>query len=192
MSKLLQYALHYSQVMGAAGMDFDLPQHPADFEITDRAEGNTTTDFEAPAIILPSDYFPAERADFQAWRKILAACWQVFNASYQKTLGRELQKGPRGGGRDAEKILSHLIEGDRAYLSRLVRSYQHNPGLELTTQLELVHQQILSALDAAEKGALPALGPRGGKTWPIRFFVRRSAWHTLDHLWEIEDRLITS
>lgn len=24
--------------------------------------------------------------------------------------------------------------------------------------------------------------------WPPRYFVRRSAWHVLDHAWEIEDR----
>jgi hypothetical protein len=35
---------------------------------------------------------------------------------------------------------------------------------------------------------LPAAGPRGGKIWSVRYFVRRTAWHALDHAWEIEDR----
>jgi hypothetical protein len=26
------------------------------------------------------------------------------------------------------------------------------------------------------------------KLWSPRYFVRRSAWHALDHAWEIEDR----
>jgi len=25
--------------------------------------------------------------------------------------------------------------------------------------------------------------------WPARYYVRRAAWHVLDHAWEIEDRL---
>ena len=28
-----------------------------------------------------------------------------------------------------------------------------------------------------------------GLHWTARYFVRRTAWHVLDHLWEIEDRL---
>ncbi len=27
--------------------------------------------------------------------------------------------------------------------------------------------------------------------WTARSFVRRVAWHTLDHTWEIEDRILT-
>jgi hypothetical protein len=26
------------------------------------------------------------------------------------------------------------------------------------------------------------------KPWTPRYFVRRAAWHALDHAWEIEDR----
>ena len=24
--------------------------------------------------------------------------------------------------------------------------------------------------------------------WPVRYLIRRMAWHVLDHAWEIEDR----
>ncbi len=24
--------------------------------------------------------------------------------------------------------------------------------------------------------------------WPARYFIRRSAWHVLDHAWEMEDK----
>jgi hypothetical protein len=35
----------------------------------------------------------------------------------------------------------------------------------------------------------PVADPRQTKRpWSPRFFVRRSAWHALDHAWEIEDR----
>jgi hypothetical protein len=32
-------------------------------------------------------------------------------------------------------------------------------------------------------GRLPGTG-----AWPVRYAVRRFAWHVLDHAWEIEDR----
>jgi hypothetical protein len=42
---------------------------------------------------------------------------------------------------------------------------------------------------AAAAGEVPAQGPRGGTRWPPRYFARRAAWHILDHVWEIEDRI---
>ncbi len=38
-------------------------------------------------------------------------------------------------------------------------------------------------MDSAERGELPVQGPRGGVIWPPRYFVRRVAWHVLDHAW---------
>ncbi len=48
---------------------------------------------------------------------------------------------------------------------------------------------ILEALGAAARGEVPPRGPRGGARCAPRSFVRRVAWHVLDHAWEIEDRL---
>jgi hypothetical protein len=47
---------------------------------------------------------------------------------------------------------------------------------------------MLDALKARAAGELPDTGPRGGKRWPVVTAVHRSAWHALDHAWEIEDR----
>jgi hypothetical protein len=52
-----------------------------------------------------------------------------------------------------------------------------------------VRQDILLALSASARGEIPERGPRGGVRWPPRYFVRRIAWHELDHAWEIEDRV---
>jgi DNA-binding response OmpR family regulator len=45
-------------------------------------------------------------------------------------------------------------------------------------------------LDIAMSDGLPERGPRGGVMWPLRYYIRRSVWHTLDHAWEIEDRVL--
>jgi hypothetical protein len=37
---------------------------------------------------------------------------------------------------------------------------------------------------------VPERGPRGGAIWSARNYVRRIAWHVLDHAWEIEDKVI--
>lgn len=46
----------------------------------------------------------------------------------------------------------------------------------------------LGALDRAVAESMPKAGPRGGKLWTPRYFIRRAVWHVLDHAWEIEDR----
>jgi hypothetical protein len=54
--------------------------------------------------------------------------------------------------------------------------------------LDRSRQAIVQALTAAAHGDVPERGPRGGARWSPRYFVRRVAWHLLDHAWEIEDR----
>jgi len=39
-----------------------------------------------------------------------------------------------------------------------------------------------TALAAALRAGAP------GGTWPARYVITRSAWHVLDHAWEIEDK----
>ena len=48
---------------------------------------------------------------------------------------------------------------------------------------------IRAAIDALRADIVTVLlaGPTVQK-WPARYFVRRTAWHVLDHVWEIEDR----
>jgi len=62
-------------------------------------------------------------------------------------------------------------------------------GKDLAEEFNQTRRAILSALETAVKEGLPAQGPRGGVIWPPRYFVRRVAWHVLDHGWEIEDRV---
>ena len=96
---------------------------------------------------------------------------------------------PRGGGRDLERIINHVIDGDRGYLSRLAWKHKRDEGTNLADELNRTRQAILDALEAAVSGELPEKGPRGGIIWKPRFFMRRVAWHVLDHAWEIEDRI---
>ncbi len=49
---------------------------------------------------------------------------------------------------------------------------------------------MLAGLGAGARGEIPERGSRGGTLWTPRYFVRRVAWHTLDHAWELEDRIV--
>lgn len=187
---LFKYGPRYAQVLRAAQIDFQLPTGSSGFVVTERLEGNTSTDFGAPDIISAFDRRPVDEAELERVRLLLRAYWQAFDTAVQQATGKELRKGPRGGGRDLEKIVEHVLGGDSGYLSRINWKFKQSSEETLHEGLVRCRRAILEALDTAVHEGLPERGKRGGVIWPPRYFVRRSAWHLLDHLWEIEDRVI--
>jgi len=99
-----------------------------------------------------------------------------------------LSKGPRGGGRDLSKIIQHVQDVDASYLTSLGGKLTLRDEDEPSQALAHFRHAILTTLNAAASGEVSARGPRGGVRWTPRYFVRRLAWHELDHAWEITDR----
>jgi hypothetical protein len=50
-----------------------------------------------------------------------------------------------------------------------------------------MREAFLRRLEAHARGE-PIENKRRTPPWTVRYCVRRSAWHALDHAWEIEDR----
>lgn len=186
---LFDYGPRYAQVLQAAHIEFQAPVDPATLVVIERLEGNPTTDFGAPAITPTSDRQPVDYAEFQRFQALLEAYWGAFDAALRSAAGKELLKGPRGGGRDMDEIVHHVLGADVGYLSRLAWKLKKSQGEDLSQELSRTRQAILDALEAAVRGEMPERGPRGGLLWTPRYFVRRVAWHVLDHLWEIQDRV---
>lgn len=186
---LVDYAPRYAQALHSTEIEFYVPTVVEDLVVTERLAGNASTDFGAPASVLKADREPLDRMELERLEKILLACWRAFDNSVKRATGKELRKGPRGGGRDLEKIIDHVLEADQAYLRRLAWKYKRESGENPDEELSRMRQAIQNALAAAVDGDLPEKGPRGGVIWPPRYFVRRAAWHVLDHTWEIEDRI---
>lgn len=187
---LFDYAPRYARVLAPTKLEFRAPSSVSDLAVVDRLTGNATTDFGALNVDLPSDTQPVDASELQRWQVILEACWAAFDSAVQAALGKELRKGPRGGGRDLEKIVEHVIEVDHGYLRSLGGKLKRNREADPSEALREIRQAILTTLDEAVQGKLPTHGPRGGARWTPRYFVRRLAWHELDHTWEIEDRII--
>lgn len=181
---LLDYGARYAQVLNNGGIDFIPPKDVSELVVIDRLPGNSTTDFGAPAVIPDADREPFELEHLEFSVRLLQPCWSAFDNAVQAVAGSELRKGPRGGGRDVDNIVTHVLEAERGYLARI--AWKHT----VDEQLSSTRQAIIEALEIAAAEGLPDSGPRGGKIWPPRYFVRRSAWHILDHTWEIEDRIM--
>ncbi len=177
---LAAYAPRYAAVPKAARIEF-ASDPKSTFKVVERVLGNATTDFGAPGMPASSDAKSLTRAEAERICALLGASWKVFDAAVAKAPA-ELRKGPRGGGRDRDKIADHIINAESAYTPRL--------GLKLKTPL----RDDKVAVQATRKAILDAIRASAGapqtgeKRWPPRYVARRMAWHLLDHAWEIEDR----
>jgi hypothetical protein len=186
---LFEYGPRYAQVLRTARLGFRAPKNMSAFAVVERLKGNTTTDFGAPDVAPSGDTDPIDDAELRRFQTLLRACWRAFDAVIQKARGQTLQKGPRGGGRDLDKIMEHVLGSDEGYLSSLGWKLDLFEEKDPIEALKHTRQMILKGLVAAANNEIPRRGPRGGVRWTPRYFVRRVAWHTLDHVWEIEDRL---
>jgi hypothetical protein len=178
----------YARVLQTTRLPFRAPSDPSAWDVVERQTGNTTTNFGAPNLALPRDTQPIDPAELERWQAVLNACWHAFDAAVRAAGGQTLRKGPRGGGRDVAKIVEHVRGVDASYLSSLGGKLKPSDEDEPNQALAHIRQAILTTLVAAARGEVSARGPRGGVRWTPRYFVRRLAWHELDHAWEIEDR----
>jgi hypothetical protein len=187
---LYEYGPRYASALQTTRLQFRAPSEASDFVVVERLSGNATTNFGAPNLALSRDMQPVEPDEVQRWQEVLHACWRTFDMAVQAATGQALSKGPRGGGRDLTKIIEHVHDVDASYLTSLgghpQPSDEHIPSE--SQAFASLRNAILTTLIAAARGEVPARGPRGGVRWTPRYFVRRLAWHELDHAWEIEDR----
>jgi len=180
---LFAYAPRYARVLKGKRLGFEVPAAPSALTVVERLRGTATRLRRArrPAV---GGRRARPRCRSAALRDAVPACWRAFDRAAAAAESVELTKGPRGGGRDLEKIVDHLLGSDEGYLS-MVGAKAPRGGPD--GRAERVRRAVLDALEVAVRKGVPP-GPRGGKRWTPRYFVRRSAWHALDHAWEIEDR----
>lgn len=188
LDSLLEYAPRYARVVGAASLGFHPPSDAKAITVVERLKGNMTTDFGAPAIAPVADARPVTPAELERLKQVLIACWRAFDRAVHSAAGKELAKGPRGGGRDLDKIVAHVAGADEAYMAQLGVKIKWAAEDAKSRERSQTWQAIQNGLAASARGELPTHGPRGGLRWTARYFCRRAAWHILDHAWEIEDR----
>jgi hypothetical protein len=179
---LVAYAPRYAAVTKRARLPFDPPHGVDDVEVVERLDGGSGTEFGVPSAVPKADERKLDQAELGRQRALLEAAWATFDAAAEAARGVELRKGPRGGGRDLDKMIGHVHEAEVAYLHQL--GSRPPKGAAMAE----IRAAGLAALAAVAKGEPPPNENRVKRPWLPRYLVRRSAWHALDHAWEIEDR----
>ena len=175
---LLAYAPRFAPIATAAGASF-----PTAFEVdvVERADGGSGTDFGVPSRVHDADGREVNAAEAMRLAAIVEAAWAYFDGVAAKAPA-ELRKGPRGGGRDRDKIVGHVNESDGYYARELGLRVRQPFGRDRAA-VEAMRAEVLAVLRQPSDGS-----PLAGRRWTQRYAARRIAWHALDHGWEIEDR----
>jgi hypothetical protein len=172
--------------MAPARLGFRAPKDRSLLRVVERGRGNATTEFGAPGVEAAADLRPVEDDERRRFERVLRACWRALDRADEAARGKTLRKGPRGGGRSLDGIIRHVIEAEDAYIRAL--GWKPPPAERDAIRRPAVRDAVIEGLAAAVRGEIAPRGPRGGRRWTPRYFVRRVAWHALDHAWEIEDR----
>jgi hypothetical protein len=187
---LVAFGPRYAEVVRGAGAGrYRIPRSPEELAVAERLKGDATTDFGAPSIAPSADDRPLDARELRRQLATLEACWVAFDRMAEASGGRPLAKGPRGGGRDLDAIVGHVAGAEASYVRRLGATPPTVAGGEEAAAWPEIRACVLEAVTRGVSDGLPTAGPRGGKIWKLRYFVRRTAWHVLDHAWEIEDRV---
>jgi hypothetical protein len=151
--------------------------------IVERLPGSAGTDFGVPMAIAAAEWEAPTAAQARRLAALLEAAWWALDQA-AKGAPPVLRKGPRGGGRDRDAIVWHVISAETAYVRKIGLRLGEPPAGDGDAVAEF-RRTVAKAV--AQPGSAPPPGPRT-KPWPLRYLVRRAAWHALDHAWEIEDR----
>jgi hypothetical protein len=182
---LASYAGRYAPVAGRAGARF--PSTVA-FDVVERVPGGPATAFAAPECRRPFPQMTAEAerakvtpAAAARLAGLVTAAWATFD-EVAAASPAELRKGPRGGGRDRDKLIDHVIGAETAYARKLGVKLKQ-PAMDDIAAIEELREAIAAVVGAPSDGSPSA--PNG---WTTRYAARRIAWHVLEHAWEMQDR----
>jgi hypothetical protein len=178
--KVLAYRPRYAPVAKRMrfGAEFERQAKP---HVVERTPGNTSTDWWGIAHV-PSVIEADPLTDGELERRIglMRATWAFFDAAAEGS-DAPLAIGPRGGGRERDVIVRHVYASERHNFWRKVAIRE--PDGRLTPQeLADLRERFVAAIREYHAEDRPA------RKWPLRFLIRRTAQHAMDHAWEIEDR----
>ena len=181
--RLRSYVPRYAPVAKLAGIDDEFAA-TTDIDVVERYPGTGSTDFWGISFAFSEiDRQPLSNAMLERDLTLMRACWSFFD-DVRSRVSAEMQKGPRGGGRDRDRIVRHTLVSELQFAKKL----RLIPPVD-----ELLTVDGLKAYREAYCDEIRELHDQGkmARTWPLKYLIRHTAFHTLDHSWEMEDKDLT-
>jgi hypothetical protein len=182
--RLRSYIPRYSQVAKLAEMDAEFGTIK-NFAVVEQYPGTGSTDFWGISFAFSSIDRQAMSGDeLERELTLMQACWAFFD-NVRRRVSVEMRKGPRGGGRDRDHIVRHVFANEQDWGKGI--------GVLTPDDAMLTAKGLKAHRDAYCHGIRDyhSQDKLAGK-WPLRFLIRHTAFHTLDHAWEMEDKNLTT
>jgi hypothetical protein len=180
---LESYRDRYRPVAGLAGMasEFDAA---GPLKVVEEKVGTGSTDFWGISFSPAStERDPMDEAELERGITILWACWAYFDAVGAR-VSAEMAKGPRGGGRERDEIKRHVFRVESLDFAKQVGLQMPDGPLLAGDELRHYRDEYIAGMRAYNAGEVT----RRMRSWTLPFLIRHSAFHTLDHAWEMEDK----
>jgi hypothetical protein len=185
--RLRSYIPRYSPVAKLAKMDgeFDTIKN---FDTVEQYPGTGSTDFWGISFAFSSiDKQDMSGEELERELTLMQACWAFFDA-VRRRVSAEMQKGARGGGRDRDHIVRHTLYSELGW-AKMIGVITPAEAILTDTGLKTHRAAYCQAIrDCHSQGKLAGKMAK----WPLRFLIRHTAFHTLDHAWEMEDKDLTT
>ncbi len=182
--RLVSYLPRYAKVARMARLGSQLAMVEG-VEIVERYQGTGSTDFWGISFAFSDiDERTISSSELKRELSLMRACWSVFDG-VRANVSAEMRKGPRGGGRDRDRIILHTLSVEQDWATKL--GVRNPNGTVVTDSVEVreFREAFCTAIRKFHANNMMA------RTWPLRFLIRHTAYHTLDHAWEMEDNDLT-
>ena len=181
--RIRSYVPRYAAVARLAGLEAAFANITG-VDVVEQYPGTGSTDFWGISFAFSSiDRQDVSDEVLERELALMQACWAFFD-EVRSRVSAEMQRGPRGGGRDRDRIVRHTFAAELDWTKKLG---MHTPLESLLTDAGL------TAHREAYCSAIRALHSQGAmaRNWPLRYLIRHTAYHTFDHAWEMEDKDLT-
>lgn len=183
---LESYRDRYRPAAVAAGFgdDFDAE---GDLEVVEDRVGTGSTDFWGISFA-PSSFEQQDPMDVEEMERkilLLQATWSYFD-DVAARVSPEMRKGPRGGGRDRDRIVRHTIRTESEDFAKRLGIRIPEEAALTPAGLREHRERYVEAMRTYNAGE----GKRM-RSWTLAFLIRHSAFHVMDHAWEMEDKDLT-
>lgn len=185
--RLRSHMPRYSPVAKLAEMDveFDTIKN---IQVVEEYPGTGSTDFWGISFAFSSiDKQEMSSDELERELTLMQACW-VFFDDVRRRVSAEMQKGPRGGGRDRDHIVRHTLYAEQDW-AKMIGVLTPDDAMLTVNGLKTHRESYCDAIrDYHSQGKVAGKMAK----WPLRFLIRHTAFHTMDHAWEMEDKDLTA
>jgi hypothetical protein len=182
--RLLSYVSRYATVAKLAGMESAFATNPA-LDVVERYPGTGSTDFWGISFAFSDiDRQVMSVEELERDLKLMRACWTFFD-DVRARVSAEMRPGPRGGGRQREQIVHHIFATEQDWVKKL-GVITPDEALLADAGMKTHRESYCNAIREFHSENKMA------RSWPLRYLIRHTAYHTLDHAWEMEDKDLTA